>query len=304
MKNDQIINARISKIVEAIMKISHPNGRPDFTYWDGRNYDERKEKITEALASLGGEEEVNNDEIVKLDTPFSIKFPKHKDGDLYLLFWLDDVPPDIAYLHKDTGNNGVLMRLKGTDVIVNTDIKIIRRKIEFMAFPAVNWSRVCECDWDSRIGETWCCNHCGLPTSNHSHPSEREVLEFLKKLPLPLPSNHKLVIWANQIRGFYGHPVYLVGSQTTGKENPRDVDVVCGIPDSEFTLRYGDVNEWLEQGATGKWTDVRWNWADDCSKRSIDGMECTGFLIDFKVQPMAQFNGFAHIPKIRLDTKK
>ena len=134
--------------------------------------------------------------------------------------------------------------------------------------------------------------------------SEREVLEFLKKLPLPLPSNHKLVIWANQIRGFYGHPVYLVGSQTTGKENPRDVDVVCGIPDSEFTLRYGDVNEWLEQGATGKWTDVRWNWADDCSKRSIDGMECTGFLIDFKVQPMAQFNGFAHIPKIRLDTKK
>lgn len=106
---------------------------------------------------------------------------------------------------------------------------------------------------------------------------EREVLEFLKKLPLPLPSNHKLVIWANQIRGFYGHPVYLVGSQTTGKENPRDVDVVCGIPDSEFTLRYGDINEWLEEGVTGQWTDVRWKWADDCSKRSIDGMECTGF---------------------------
>ena len=169
MKNDPIINAPISKIVEAINS-SLNTMSPPYTK------SQALKLATEALASIGGEEEVNNDEIVKLDTPFSIKFPKHKDGDLYLLFWLDDVPPDIAYLHKDTGNNGVLMRLKGTDVIVNTDIKIIRRKIEFMAFPAVNWSRVCECDWDSRIGETWCCNHCGLPTSNHSHPSEREVL--------------------------------------------------------------------------------------------------------------------------------
>lgn len=127
------------------------------------------------------------------------------------------------------------------------------------------------------------------------------------KLHLPLPPDHRLVKWANGIRGFYGHPVLLVGSQVTGKENPRDVDIVCAIPDDEFELRYGDVNLWLQEGGTGLWTDVRWKWADDCVKKSLDGMRCTKLQIDFKVQPMAQFKGYDFVnkefPPYKLDTR-
>jgi hypothetical protein len=127
------------------------------------------------------------------------------------------------------------------------------------------------------------------------------------KLRLPLDKTHKLVRWANAIRGFYGHPVLLVGSQITDAENPRDVDIVCAIPDHEFELRYGSVNDWLQEGGTGLWTEVRWKWSDDCVKKSLDGMRDTGLQIDFKVQPMAQFKGYEHIhkayPPVKLDTR-
>lgn len=127
------------------------------------------------------------------------------------------------------------------------------------------------------------------------------------KLELPLDPTHKLVRWANHIRNFYGHPIFLVGSQITTKENPRDVDVVCAIPDAEFELRYGSVGQWSDEGGTGIYTEVRWKWGDDCVKRSLDGMQDTGLIIDFKVQPMAQFKGYAHVhkefPPYKLDTR-
>lgn len=127
------------------------------------------------------------------------------------------------------------------------------------------------------------------------------------KLHLPLEPDHRLVKWANEIRGFYGHPVLLVGSQIMGQENPRDIDIVCAIPDEEFELRYGKVGIWLQEGETGLWTEVRWKWADDCVKKSLDGMRDTKLQIDFKVQPMAQFNGYKYIhdsfPPCKLDTR-
>lgn len=127
------------------------------------------------------------------------------------------------------------------------------------------------------------------------------------KLSLPLSVDHPLTKWSNQISGFYGHPIYLVGSQITGSDSPRDVDIICPIPNKEFELRYGDINEWLTEGGTGIWTDIRWKWANDCTKRSLDGMRCTDLKIDFKVQPMAAFNGYQHIhkefPPVRLDTR-
>ena len=64
-------------------------------------------------------------------TPFSRKFPKHKDDDMYLIFWADDSPPDIAHLYEDTGLNGVLMRINGTNAIVNVDLRIMQRKLAY-----------------------------------------------------------------------------------------------------------------------------------------------------------------------------
>src|SRR4051812_25707708 len=43
--------------------------------------------------------------------------------------------------------------------------------------------------------------------------------------------------WANQIAARYGHPVYIIGSALF-EERPRDVDVVCILPDKEFRNRF------------------------------------------------------------------
>lgn len=123
------------------------------------------------------------------------------------------------------------------------------------------------------------------------------------RLLMPLNNDHTLVRWANKISGYYGHPVYLVGSQVTGINKPRDTDVVCAIPNDEFAIRYGNLNDWLDEGVTGDWTAVRWKWADDCVKRSLDGRVETNLTIDFKVQPMAQFKGLPSDMQYRLDTR-
>lgn len=117
------------------------------------------------------------------------------------------------------------------------------------------------------------------------------------KLQLPLDKSHRLVRWANSISAFYGHPLYLVGSQITGKENPSDVDIVCPIPDDEFTLRYGSCEAWCDEGCTGLYTEIKWDWADDCLKRSLSAMRETGLRVDFKIQPYCQFLGYGHIMK-------
>lgn len=126
------------------------------------------------------------------------------------------------------------------------------------------------------------------------------------KIDLPISGN--FLNWINRTAGYYGHPVYLVGSQITGSKTPRDVDIVCAIPDKEFELRFGNVDDWMQEGGTGLWTDVRWKWASRCAKDSLDGMKETKLQIDFKVQPMALFNRYSYVHKaflpVRLDTGK
>jgi hypothetical protein len=127
------------------------------------------------------------------------------------------------------------------------------------------------------------------------------------KLKLPLEPTHRLVRWANAIRGFYGHPIFLVGSQITGAEDPRDVDVICVIPDHEFMLRFGPPDLWHQEGETGMWGHTRWIWSDDCVKKTNHGMRETGLFIDFKVLPESAHEGYHNIhkefPPYRLDTR-
>jgi hypothetical protein len=127
----------------------------------------------------------------------------------------------------------------------------------------------------------------------------------MSKLKLPLSPEHLLVRWANGVRGFYGYPVYLVGSQLTDKLNPRDVDVICFLPKEIFELRYGNYDEWCSEGCTGLWTNIRWVWSDDCVKRSYEGMRYTDLLIDFKVYSDNEEKGFPieNFPKLKLDTR-
>ena len=48
--------------------------------------------------------------------------------------------------------------IKPKDVVIN--LKVIA--LEYAEQFKYDYSKNCKCD--SRIGETWCCNQCGLPT--------------------------------------------------------------------------------------------------------------------------------------------
>ena len=115
--------------------------------------------------------------------------------------------------------------------------------------------------------------------------------------------------WANGIRGYYGAPVYLVGS-VLQKKDYRDVDIRIILSDYEFGCRYGtprqalvSTQEWIDASATGNWTKVRWKWSDDCVKRTRIAWRDTNLNIDFQVYPESFAKMYEHQPKLQIDTR-
>lgn len=130
-----------------------------------------------------------------------------------------------------------------------------------------------------------------------------------------LKETHSLVRFANKMCGFYGHPVFLVGSQLVS-ETPRDVDIVCEIPDAEFKLRYfpdwwdsemteaQEIEKFFLSIHTGVHTEENWNWYEDMLKKSLLGMRTLHIPIDFKVYPQSYVDvNFKDKPKLRIDTR-
>lgn len=111
---------------------------------------------------------------------------------------------------------------------------------------------------------------------------------------IPCLKGNLLIRWANHIAGFYGHPVYLVGSQLH-KDNPRDVDLVCIIPDDEFVTRFinqfevighNDLEkceQWYLRWQSGLYNESNWVWAKDVSHKSLQGMRFTSMNVDLKI---------------------
>jgi hypothetical protein len=106
-----------------------------------------------------------------------------------------------------------------------------------------------------------------------------------------------LIRCANNLSGFYGQPVYLVGSQLT-KDDPRDVDIVIILPHDEFVLRYinqretiGITNDekcyqWGLRWKSGLYNESNWVWAKDVSHKCLQAMKWTSMYIDLKVLPL------------------
>jgi hypothetical protein len=111
--------------------------------------------------------------------------------------------------------------------------------------------------------------------------------------------------FANGMRGLYGLPVYLVGSALRpDNTSPRDIDIRIEMPDAEFEVRFGSVRRWLDEGAIGNWTQVRWRWSDECVKRSKQAWQEISGLVDFQVYPASYCRRlFAKKRKIRIDTR-
>lgn len=110
---------------------------------------------------------------------------------------------------------------------------------------------------------------------------------------------------ANSIRGLYGVPVYLCGSALReDNPEPRDWDLRICLSDYDFSLRYGDPGQWMTEGCTGEWTDVRWRWSDDCVKQTKRAARRTGLNVDFQIYPESHWNAlYADSPRVKLDTR-
>jgi len=125
------------------------------------------------------------------------------------------------------------------------------------------------------------------------------------KVKPDLAPEHLIVRWANRMRAYYGHPVYMVGSQLMDKENPNDVDIICIIPDDEFETRFMNIDRWHQEQGEGRFSEEYWRWTERNIKDSLDGMVHTGWNIDFKVYCATYNKAFPEDkhPKKRLDTR-
>lgn len=115
---------------------------------------------------------------------------------------------------------------------------------------------------------------------------------------------HQLMLlrFANEMAGFYQSSVYLCGSALT-KADPRDIDLRISLPDGAFEARYGGtVADWIEQGRTGQWGDVRWNWSKDCTRQTHRGWRETPMNVDLQVYPASWgAQEYGERPRVRID---
>lgn len=90
--------------------------------------------------------------------------------------------------------------------------------------------------------------------------------------------------WLGNIVTQFGGSAYLVGSALR-TATPRDIDLRLLLPDVEFEKLFGPVQQWVEEGRTGNWSEVRWNWSKYCTRLTHSGWEELGTNIDFQIYP-------------------
>lgn len=111
-----------------------------------------------------------------------------------------------------------------------------------------------------------------------------------------------LLRFANEMAGCYQSPVYLCGSALVTPD-PRDIDLRIQLDDAEFALRYGgSAQQWADEGLTGAWTELRWRWSADCTKRTKRAWKLANANVDFQVYPAGWCAArYAAAPRLRLD---
>jgi len=112
---------------------------------------------------------------------------------------------------------------------------------------------------------------------------------------------HALKGEAKRTAQFYMLPVYLVGSALIdANEKPRDYDVRVQMPDEQFTRLFGDPLKWTIEGQTGRWTEIRYRWSDECVKRSREASRACSALVDVQIYPPSYWKNFGHLPRLLL----
>jgi hypothetical protein len=107
-------------------------------------------------------------------------------------------------------------------------------------------------------------------------------------------------------RYYHGHPVYLVGGALRDLEvEPRDVDLVCVLPDATFRWMFGGgYADWLVGRAWPDRGEGTWlRWARDTAKRSESLSEEARRLVDFRTMHEEQAKRYADEPRLRLSVE-
>lgn len=109
----------------------------------------------------------------------------------------------------------------------------------------------------------------------------------------------ELIPFAKKLKYAYGGHVYLVGSALF-KSNSRDVDIRVILPDELFEQMFGNPIEWMRQGETGDWSELRWKWSKVCTDETHKLQDETGLPIDFQIYPESFSKRYDGLPKLLL----
>ena len=132
----------------------------------------------------------------------------------------------------------------------------------------------------------------GRKKSTTIHPEGRR-----RKLFLFTP---RFQDWTHQIARRYNAPVYLVGSAIR-RSDPRDIDIRVILSDEAFEARYGSVQDWMAQGESGQWGEIRQRWAEECETITEQARRQLGIEIDFRIEPQSEVDRrYKDEPHLRL----
>lgn len=99
--------------------------------------------------------------------------------------------------------------------------------------------------------------------------------------------------------------MWLVGSALKdGNAKPRDWDIRIVLSEQAFARRFGDSDIWQEEAVTGRWTDVRWRWSNECIKQGVWASGYSGLNVDFQIFPATVAKVYKFRPKFRLNAAR
>ena len=108
---------------------------------------------------------------------------------------------------------------------------------------------------------------------------------------------------ANQLYGYYGGEVYLVGSALQ-KENSRDIDIRVIVTQEDFERLFGKYSDFSMEFNSGVFSITAWRWVEDRLKRCRDLSKRTGENIDFCCWHVEMWKPVEYPNHIRLDTRE
>lgn len=111
---------------------------------------------------------------------------------------------------------------------------------------------------------------------------EKKLKKKMKSDDIAIPSESSLTNIANTIAADFCCPVYEIKKELG---DPKCIEIVCIIPQEQFKLRYGSVEEFDNSFRLGQSSDVYWAWAIACLSNSIVASKRLECFVQVQIYP-------------------